>query len=215
MNRGTQQRDTERIRRITGALERANMDALVCALPANVLLVSGYWPVIGTSIAVITRSGFVHVLAPDDEAELARGSWADLVETFSMGSLKELTTAMDVLRGALTTVVRDLGRPIVVGCERGPIVEPAPYVGMHLFGTAIYELLSEILSPDAIRSADELLGQLRSVLTPSEQHCVRNACKSAGTAFLDCARSLRPSLTELDVVDRKSTRLNSSHVALP
>ena len=77
MNRGTQQRDTERIRRITGALERANMDALVCALPANVLLVSGYWPVIGTSVAVITRAGFVYVLAPNDEAELAHASYAE------------------------------------------------------------------------------------------------------------------------------------------
>ena len=204
-------RDTERIKRITDTLEQSDIDALVCALPTNVLLISGYWPVIGTSIAVITRSGFVHVLAPDDEAELARGSWADIVETLSMGSLEELTTALDVLRTPLANVVKEIGSrgKIVVGCESGPVVEPASYVGMHLFGAAICELLSEILPPGAIKSADNLLAQLRSVLTASEQHCVREACKSAGTAFLHCGESVRPSLTELDVVTLFQASLGS------
>src|SRR5689334_19939838 len=140
MTKGSQQRDAERINRISEALERANMDALVCALPTNVLLVSGYWPVAGTSVAVITRNGVVHLLAPDDEAELAHGSWADVVETLSFGSLDEIKTAVDVLRAPLTAVMRDLGHRdrIVVGCETGAIVEPASYVGMHLFGNAIY-----------------------------------------------------------------------------
>src|SRR5689334_21512782 len=143
MAKGSQQRDAERINRIREALERANMDALICALPTNVLLVSGYWPVTGTSVAVITRNGVVHLLAPEDEAELARASWADVVETISFGSLDEIKTAVDVLRAPLTTVVRDLrGRErIVVGCETGAGVEPASYVGMHLFGNAINELL--------------------------------------------------------------------------
>ncbi len=57
-------RDVERIKRIADALEQSHMDALVCALPINVLLLSGYWPVIGTAVAIITQGGFVHVLAP-------------------------------------------------------------------------------------------------------------------------------------------------------
>jgi Xaa-Pro aminopeptidase len=200
MTKGSQQRDAERINRICEALERANMDALVCALPTNVLLVSGYWPVVGTSVAVITRNGVIHVLAPDDEAELVRGSWADVVETLSFGSLDEIKYAVDVLRAPLTTVVKDLGRRNrIVGCETGAVIEPASYVGMHLFGTAINELLREILSADAVRSADDLLVQLRSVLTPSEQTWVRRACEIAGSAFLHRGESLRPTLKETDV----------------
>jgi Xaa-Pro aminopeptidase len=201
MTKDSQQRDADRINRIREALDRSNIDALVCALPTNVLLVSGYWPVIGTSIAVITRNGFIHLLAPDDEAELARESGADVVETFSMGSLAEMKTALDVFRAPLTKIVQDIARggPIVVGCETGPVTEPAPYVGMHLFGTAIHELLGEILSPDAIRSADDPLAQLRAVLTPSEQAWVRHACDIAAGAFLHRGESLRPSLKETDV----------------
>lgn len=201
MAENSQQRDTERINRICEALERANMDALVCALPTNVLLVSGYWPVVGTSVAVLTRNGVVHLLAPADEADLARGSWADVVETISFGSLDEIKTAVDVLRAPLTTVVKDLGGRdrIVVGCETGEIVEPASYVGMHSFGNAINELLREILSTASIASADDLLAQLRSVLTPTEQTWVRRACEIAGSAFLHRGESLRPTLKETDV----------------
>jgi Xaa-Pro aminopeptidase len=184
--------------RITRALEHANIDALVCALPANVLLISGYWPVIGTSIAVITKTGLVHVLAPDDEAELARAGRADVVETFSFGSLDELKTPVDILRGPLTRIVKENAE--VVGWESGPTVEPSSYVGMHLFGAAIYQVLSEILSPGALRSADELLRQLRSVLSPSEQACVRRACNIAGSAFLQSTELLHSSLKETDVV---------------
>src|ERR1044071_9633548 len=201
-------RDEDRINRITNALERSNLDALVCALPTNVLHVSGYWPGIGTGGAVVTRTGFVHVLAPEDEKELARASWADVVETFSFGSLAEIKTATDVLRAPLTRIVSDIGRrgPNVVGCEMGAVVEPASYLGMHLFGTSIYELLVEISSADAVTSADDILRELRSVLTSSEQTSVRLACNIAASAFLHRGKSLRPSLKETDV----STLLRAS-----
>src|SRR5690242_10036417 len=189
--------------RICEALERSRIDALVCALPTNVLLVSGYWPVIGTSIAVIARNGFVHLLAPEDEADLAQESWADVVETFSIGSLEEMKTAIEVLKAPLTRILQELGgrHATVVGCEMGPVVEPAPYVGMHLFGTALYGLLSEILTDQAIRPADDVLRELRSVLSTYEQDSVRRACELAANAFLRGAESLQPSLTETEAVD--------------
>ena len=191
-------RDTDRINLITHALEQSNIDALVCGLPTNVLLISGYWPVIGTAVAVITRTGFVHVLAPDDEEELARASWADVVETLSLGSLAEMKTTVDVVRAPLTTIMRDIARQrrVVVGCESGPIVEPASYVGMHLFGTAIYQLLRETLPDESIASADDVLRQLRSVLSPPEQAHVRLACSCAARAYLNAGEWLRASLKE-------------------
>src|ERR1051325_4997976 len=194
-------KDVTRINRIRDELERSDMDALVCGLPTNVLLISGYWPVIGTSIAVITRTGFVHLLAPDDEEELAQASWADVVETVSLGSLAEIKTAVDVLRAPLTKIIKEIGRErrIVVGCESGPVVEPASYVGMHLFGTAICQLLREILPDESIASADYVLRQLRSVLSPWEQARVRLACRSAARAFLHGGEQLRSSLKETEV----------------
>jgi hypothetical protein len=48
-------RDEERVRRIQSALNGAGLHAVVCALPENVLLLSGYWPVVGDALALATR----------------------------------------------------------------------------------------------------------------------------------------------------------------
>jgi Xaa-Pro aminopeptidase len=91
-------RDKERIGWIQRVLSENNWDALVCALPSNVLLLSGYWPVIGSAVAIITREGAVTVLAPEDERELAEQGWADEVRTFEGGSLHNLNTFQRALR---------------------------------------------------------------------------------------------------------------------
>jgi hypothetical protein len=41
-------RDKDRMASIRDGLRQNDLDGLVAALPANVLLVSGYWPVVGT-----------------------------------------------------------------------------------------------------------------------------------------------------------------------
>ena len=64
-------RDHDRIARIRRALETHGLDVVVCGLRANVLmLLSGYWPVIGSALAVATREGGVALIVPADEAEL-------------------------------------------------------------------------------------------------------------------------------------------------
>src|SRR3954471_7750403 len=77
--------DAERIERNMRALRDADLDAVLCALPSNVLLLSGYWPVVGTSIAVATRDGAVGLVTPADEADLAGRGWADATERFYAG----------------------------------------------------------------------------------------------------------------------------------
>ena len=54
-------RDEERIDRIQSMLTERKWDALVCTLPCNVLLLSGYWPVTGSAVAIATREGAVVV----------------------------------------------------------------------------------------------------------------------------------------------------------
>jgi Xaa-Pro aminopeptidase len=195
-------RDVERIKSIVDALEQKQIDVLVCALPSNVLLLSGYWPVLGTTIAVVTRNGFVQVLAPDDEEIFAQIGWADVIETFSVGSLKELKTTIEVLRIPFRRLFKRLRSQdnMVIGFESRQTVEPASYVGMHLFGSALPELIVDLL-PTAVRvSADDVLEQLRSTLSLLEQNRVRYACDIATETFIRAAQVLRPGLRETEVV---------------
>src|SRR6185312_988444 len=80
-------RDEERVTRIQDALKGARLDAVVCALPENVLLLSGYWPVVGNALAIATREGRVAVIAPEDERDLAEAGWADDIRTFQPAPL--------------------------------------------------------------------------------------------------------------------------------
>src|SRR4051794_7003998 len=97
-----------RIRMIQDALREHRLDAIVCALPANVLMLSGYWPVVGTAIAVATSDGKISVLAPQDEEELARRGYAQQVATFQAGSLERITTAAQAAEQPLTTMLGSL-----------------------------------------------------------------------------------------------------------
>ncbi len=76
-------RDAVRIDSVQAFLREASLDAVVCSLPLNVLLLTGYWPVVGKSLAVAVRGGPTVLLVPEDERELAEGGGADEVRTFA------------------------------------------------------------------------------------------------------------------------------------
>ena len=61
------ERDAERVERVRREIIEADIDALICTLPMNVLMLTAYWPVIGSSIAVFTRDGSISLLVPKDE----------------------------------------------------------------------------------------------------------------------------------------------------
>src|SRR5580704_10059827 len=54
----------ERLERMRRAMETARLDALVLRLPENVLLLSGYWPMIGAATLVFPRESRSAVLIP-------------------------------------------------------------------------------------------------------------------------------------------------------
>jgi Xaa-Pro aminopeptidase len=165
-----------------------------------VLLLSGYWPVLGTSIAVATRDGAVGLVVPSDERELADAGWAGVVEQLPPASLDELTTLLDVLAPALQGLVRRLGVARGrIGFERGPMLEPSSYAGTNRHCTALRALLSDSCPGAGLVGADELLLSLRAVLTHRELAKVRTACQVAEDAFRRGASSIVPGATEREV----------------
>src|SRR5262245_26688935 len=94
-------RDQARVDAVQAALKDEGLDVLACALPANVLLLTGYWPVVGTAVALAAGGGPTVLLAPKDEEDLARQGWADEVLTFEPGSLADLRDAEQAVRAPL------------------------------------------------------------------------------------------------------------------
>jgi Xaa-Pro aminopeptidase len=184
-------RDLERVERLQEGMEQAGLDAIVCSLPENVLLLTGYFPVVGTSVAIATRDGHVTVVAPDDERELAACSGADRVLTFQPGSLDQITGAVEAIKEPL----RELRlNGLVTGYECGASYQPASYVSMHLYGSA----LTELLEGAVLRPASELLARMKAVLTPIETDRVHRACRVAEIAFEQGAKALGAGLKETE-----------------
>ncbi|MGH9849498.1 MAG: M24 family metallopeptidase [Blastocatellia bacterium] len=192
-------RDDNRIESVSRALDEAGLDAIICALPANVLLLSGYWPVAGAAVAIATREGRTVVIAPKDEMELAARALADEVRNYRPGSLDEAKSVAEALWLPLREAAVDLsverGR---IGYERGPSLTSAPYAAMQVFGVGLIDLLRRALPDARLRPGDEMLARLQATPTPMEAKRIRAACRIAGRAYLEGARQLRAGMKEYE-----------------
>jgi Xaa-Pro dipeptidase len=193
-------RDTERIQWITEVLRDAGLSALVCTLPENVLMLAGYWPVVGTAVAVATRDGRSAILAPEDEGDLAGHGWADEVRTYAPGSLTELTGPVDTVREPLRTLLEDLGvSDGKLGYEDVNVYEPSTYAAMFLFQASIHAVLESAAPAATLRTGAAAIARLRSRLTVNEVARVRLGCEIAGDAFSSAWRRIRPGVREPEI----------------
>jgi Xaa-Pro aminopeptidase len=192
-------RDEERVARIVEGLERTGLDSVVCSLPTNVLLLTGYWPVIGTAVALVNRAGVVGLVAPSDEQDLVERGWADEIRWFESGSLEEIRTAAAGIRRPLEELLRELrGDRGRLGWESASALQPCPYAELHLYGAAMRRLVQEAC-PASLISADELLARLRSRPTPGELQHIRTTCELAAQAFQIGAQLVCPGQRETEV----------------
>jgi Xaa-Pro aminopeptidase len=184
---------------IRRALEQTNWDLLACSMPSNVLLVSGYWPAAGYSVALASREGQIILIVPEDEAELAEHSWADEVATYCPVPLDRVATAEEPVFEVFAKLKKELGfTGDRIGFEQAEAFDPAGYAP-HLFRGSAARLVRRAFPSASLAPADELLAQMRSIKTAAEIEHIRAACIIAGQAFLHGSRVLRAGLNEAQV----------------
>ena len=175
-------------------LRQEKLDALISTLPTNVLMLTGYWPVVGNSLAIVGAGPRTALIVPEDEYNLASQGWADEIRTFQPGSLEDLRTPEEAIRAPLKEMSRSFGPCQRVGFESGGMVEPASYAAMHLFGANILTLLGEAFSSAKLIPSSACLSRLRSVKSPLEIECIRFACQIAAAAFQTRCIATRPGI---------------------
>ena len=201
------ERDAERIAAVRDALALAKLDGLICAMPSNVLLLSGYWPVVGTSCVVVGADDVVVIVAPLDEYEFAVAGWANEVIELEPGGLDSIESVPDALRAPLLRAI-DLAdlRGGRVGVESGLRFEPFSYVGCYRYGSSLADALRrERLVPVP---ADDVLARLRARLTARERALTAAACDIAHVAFAAAAPLLRSGLPETEAASLFRSSLN-------
>jgi len=196
------ERDEERIRRLTEAISAAHLDALFCRLPHNVLMLTGYWPVLGTATAILTRDGALALIVPEDELPLARHGWVgkDDTLTFDPVTLDHMGNTWEVTTPLIADVARRfrLARA-AIGYEGSPDMIPAPYVALHSSVPGTADLCGPVLPNADFWDASALLGAQRAVLTPREVAVVQRACAIAAHGFTAVPSLLCRGMTEADV----------------
>jgi Xaa-Pro dipeptidase len=106
--------DPLRDARTREAMHAHNLDALVCRLPENVLLLTGYWPLSSFAFALVPRAGPSALIAVNTEEAAIPGGAVDEVRTFAWGVVSAVDPYGDVQRH-LSALIRS------AGLERGRI----------------------------------------------------------------------------------------------
>ena len=84
--------DSLRRNSIVESLKRSDLVALASLSPSEVLLLTGYWPVMGQSLAVFSREGERYCIVPEDELELAKKTSDAEFIPYKPATLEKLTT---------------------------------------------------------------------------------------------------------------------------
>jgi Xaa-Pro aminopeptidase len=192
--------DPERLQRTVAMLAANDLHALICSSPTEVLLVTGYWPVMGSSVAIITAQGDVRVIVPEDEVELAEKTCSAVLVPYKPAGLHTLQNPIQQLREPLGSVLRDLslGR-LRAGLQLSQGVQPSSYAVCNEYRSSLLALLTE-LQPDAsYLGCDELLEQMKAKKTNKELELMQTASRVAAAGFAEAAGCLHPGMRETDL----------------
>ena len=192
--------DGQRQSALLGELDRENLAALVCFAPEDVLLLSGYWPVMASSLAVLTRKGALHVILPEDELELAGvTAQADFLH-YNPHSLEQISTATE----ALEQSIRQLAKKLPLGAERVGVLlhdtaQTQSYQSANHFHSALVPLLRKVYPDVSVVACDSLLRRMKSIKTEAEVGQMRKLCRLAEAGFEKARQAIRAGRREDEI----------------
>lgn len=204
-------RDEERLRRTQEGLARLGLRALVARMPENLVMLAGYWPVIGRAAVVVPAEGEPVLLAPAMEREALERSLVADVRTFPVWKLGD-PAPDESLRRLLEEVLeavgaRGEGRRVGVDgfwedvSPTQKILEPwgpAP---------AARELVRGALAGAEAVDASALLFELRARKTPTEIERIRVACEIGAMGLAAFAEAVAPGRRESEVAAEVERRV--------
>ena len=168
--------DTERLSRVRAGMAEAGLDALLCRLPENVLLLSGHWPLIGWSFLFFPLEGTPVCIVPDCDANEAKAELRDIeCRTFSFGVLAS-GNPFESIAGHLKEIAAGC-KADKVGIESGFEAIAPPWNAAEPAVPAKYtkQLLSEVFGEKKLVDATGLLQSQRACKTAHEAEKLRIA----------------------------------------
>lgn len=208
--------DPERHARIVASLADSPFQAVLSASPSEVLLLTGYWPVMGASLALFTSHGDVTVLVPEDEVELAGKTSAASIVPYRCGGLGSLSSAVECLREPLGSILTSLELShAVIGVEQTGNMQPSTYAVATRFRGSLLHLLKELQPEAGYLASDDLMESLKAVKTATELKLMQTACDVAAAGFAEADASIRPGLREAEIAASVQAAFEATEKAKP
>lgn len=192
--------DIERKSQIIAALRDARLDAVICNSASEVLLLTGYWPVMGASIAVFTAAGEVHVILPEDEVDLAQNTSQAGLTPYQPVELCRIQDPIQALAVPLRTLTTQFGlAKATIGVLLRQGMQPATYAVSTVFRSSLTDLLAKLLPSARLVAADQVVETLKARKTEQELELMRQAVAVASAGFVKAGDSIQPGLREIEV----------------
>ncbi|MEO7028541.1 MAG: Xaa-Pro peptidase family protein [Acidobacteriaceae bacterium] len=185
---------------IIAALVDAKLDAILCSASTEVLLLTGYWPVMSSCVAIHTADGQVRLIVPKDEVEFAQKTSSARLIVYEPAGLNTLRSPLEQLRAPLQEALEDLGlQKSSIGLQLGEGVQPSSYSVAYQFRSSLVDMLRELVPEGSFKPCDGLLDSLKAVKTAGELALIEKACLVAAAAFVRAETIMTVGSRETDV----------------
>lgn len=192
--------DPQRRVRLVEAIQDSQLQALASISPPEVLLLTGYWPVMGASLALVTQDGDVCAIVPEDELDLALATSNANVTAYQPHSLDRLTKCSEALVEPLQKLAASLRISTgSIGIDSADRVQAASYQSSNHFRGSLAAILELAFPGVSVVSADSVLDCLESTKTAIELEQMRRASKLAETGFREADHTIAAGRREDEV----------------
>ncbi len=176
--------DRLRTEHVRSEITSAGLDALLCQVSSNVLMLTGYAPVLGQSFVLFPAKGDPTLIVPSAEEALARQGWCADLRTYENATLSQYRSVLDAVRPILEAAIseRELDRGSI-GCEETSAMVPVSYSQVGFPSAGTFEILRQEFPRAQFIDAAPLLRLLQAPKTPREVQRLAKAVEVATLGF--------------------------------
>lgn len=192
-------------------MKQRHLDAFICGSASEILLLTGYWPVMGSSVALSTAEGDVHLVLPEDEVELAAATSEAALTPYKPAELDRITRSIDALSVPLRLLTSRLQlSQATIGMQIGQGMQPASYVSSNVFRSSLPDLIQSLLPQSTIVAGDGAMEEMKSRKTPTELDQMRKAAEIAAAGFEVVPNAIDEGRREAEVAAEVQAAFQSS-----
>ena len=196
-----------RNRRIVEAFTKRGNDyhGIICRLPQNVVMFSGYQPILGNSFCFVSVNSSedveIRLVVPEDEKELVPAGTAVDVRTYSVETMDFIGDVTGMAYVPLDAMLDAMGirENAVIGYE-GIYSTVAPaYTQVGVPGHSTIEMYNKLFLAGFLRDATPLIEEFAAIKTEQEIDAIKRSEAIALEGFQAARGAIRPGATEADV----------------